>query len=172
MGTPAFVKPPTRSSPQPRHEIGGRISGSWRLYRYMSGLFDKTAAKAGRQHGRISRRQLLALGVEPWRIDRWVADGRLHRVHKGVYAVGHEAPSVLGDYMAAVLACGEETAALSWRAQAHVMRLLPGKPGKQVKPPPPEVTVPTLAGRGRPASSSTASRRCTGSTRVSCRASA
>jgi predicted transcriptional regulator of viral defense system len=109
----------------------------------MGGLFDKTAWRAGRQHGRIARRQLLAIGVEPWRIEAWLADGRLRRVHRGVYAVGHEAPTVLGDYMAAVLACGDGTR-LSHRAAAHLLRLLKGAA------PPPEVTVPTLAGRARP----------------------
>jgi len=109
----------------------------------MRGLLDKTARVAGRQHGRIARRQLLDLGVDAGRIDRWLADGRLRPVHTGVYAVGHEAPSVLGDYLAAVLACGEG-AVLSHRAAAHLLRLLPGPP------PPPEVTVPTLGGRSRP----------------------
>lgn len=108
----------------------------------MGSQFDKTARRAGRQQGRISREQLLELGVEYWRIDKWVADGRLRPVHRGVYAVGHEAPSTLGEYMAAVLACGGG-ARLSHRAEAHVMHLLGGKA------PPPEVTVPTLAGRGR-----------------------
>jgi len=65
-----------------------------------------TAWIAGRQHGRITREQLIAAGVDPGRIDRWLADGRLRRVHRGVYAVGHVAPSVDGDYMAAVLAGG------------------------------------------------------------------
>ena len=145
MGTTTFVKPPTRASPQPRDKTGGRISGSWRLLTYMGSLFDKTARKAERQHGRITRQQLLELGVEAWRIRKWIADGRLRPVHKGVYAVGHEAPSMLGTYMGAVLACGDGTAALSYRAEAHVMHLLPGK-----RPPPPEVTVPTLGGRARP----------------------
>jgi hypothetical protein len=45
--------------------------------------------------------------------------------------------------MAAVLACGEG-GVLSHRAAAHKLRLLPGQP------PPPEVTVPTTAGRRRP----------------------
>ena len=45
--------------------------------------------------------------------------------------------------MAAVLACGEG-AALSHRAAGHLWRLLPGRP------PPAEVTVPTLGGRSRP----------------------
>lgn len=87
--------------------------------------------------------QVLAAGVDPRRIDRWLADGRLHRVHHGVYAVGHGAPSVLGDYMAAVLACGEG-AVLSHRPAAYVLRMLRGTP------PPPEVTVPTTAHRRRP----------------------
>jgi hypothetical protein len=64
-------------------------------------------------------------------------------VHHGVYAVGHVAPAVNGDYMAAVLACGAG-AVLSHRAAAHKLRLLPGPP------PPPEVTVPTTAHRKRP----------------------
>jgi hypothetical protein len=81
--------------------------------------------------------------VDRRRIERWSADGRLRRVHRGVYAVGHEAPSPQGDYIAAVLACGDG-AVLSHRAAAHELRLLPGGP------PPAEVTVPTLAGRRRP----------------------
>ena len=65
---------------------------------------------------------------------RWLADGRLHRVHHGVYAVGTW-PLDLGDYLAAVLACGDG-AVLSHRAAAHLLRLLRGAP------PPPEVTRP------------------------------
>ncbi len=34
-------------------------------------------------------------------------DGRLHRVHRGVYAVGHEAYGRRGELKAALLACGE-----------------------------------------------------------------
>ena len=109
----------------------------------MRGLFAKTALRAERQHGRITRTQLLEMGADARCVDRWLADGRLRRVHNGVYAVGHAAPSMLGDYMAAVLACGEG-AALSHRAAAHLLRLLPGRP------PPAEVTVPTLGGRSRP----------------------
>src|SRR4051794_18198072 len=33
---------------------------------------------AGRQHGRVTRAQLLAAGIDRSRIGRWVADGRLH----------------------------------------------------------------------------------------------
>jgi hypothetical protein len=109
----------------------------------MRGEVDIVARIAGRQHGRVSRGQLLAAGVDRKRVDRWLDDGRLRLVHRGVYAVGHRAPSTHGDYMAAVLACGEG-AALSHRAAAHLLGLLRGTP------PPPEVTVPTTAERRRP----------------------
>lgn len=110
----------------------------------MRHLYAKTSRLAALQHGRVSSEQLRAAGIDRQRAMRWVADGRLHRVHHGVYAVGHRSPSVQGDYMAAVLACGLG-AVLSHRAAAHLLRLLPGDP------PPPEVTVPTLGERARPA---------------------
>lgn len=119
----------------------------------MKGHFDIVARLAYRQHGRVSRRQLLAAGVEPKRIDRWVAARLLRRQHDGVYAVGHAAPSTDGDYMAAVLACGPG-AVLSHRAAAFALQLLRGTP------PPPEVTVPTTAGLRRPGILITASARC------------
>ncbi len=98
---------------------------------------------AARQHGRVSREQLRALGVDRNRVARWLRDGRLRRVHQGVYAVGHAAPSLRGDYMAAVLACGDG-AALSHHADAHLLGLLRGAP------PPPEVTLPTTGARRHP----------------------
>ena len=72
----------------------------------MRGVFTIAAQIAARQHGRISHEQLLAAGVSRRQVERWLEDGRLRRVHKGVYALGHAAPSVDGDYMAAVLAGG------------------------------------------------------------------
>jgi very-short-patch-repair endonuclease len=41
------------------------------------------------QHGVVSVPQLLALGYAERTIRRWAAEGRLHRMHQGVYAVGH-----------------------------------------------------------------------------------
>jgi len=85
----------------------------------------------------------VAVGVDPNRIRRWLADGRLRRVHRGVFAVGHAAPSVDADFIAAVLACGKG-AVLSHRAAAYKLGLVRGMA------PAPEVTVPTTADRRRP----------------------
>ena len=65
------------------------------------------AAIAGRQHGVIALRQLVALGLGERAVNRRVAAGRLHRVHPGVYAVGHSSLTARGRWMAAVLACGD-----------------------------------------------------------------
>jgi very-short-patch-repair endonuclease len=64
------------------------------------------AQLAGAQHGVVARRQLGALGVGRGAIDRRVQRGRLHVVHRGVYAVGHRALTQHGHWMAAVLAAG------------------------------------------------------------------
>jgi predicted transcriptional regulator of viral defense system len=45
--------------------------------------------------------------MEPGAIKRRVAAGRLHVLHRGVYAVGHTAITQWGRWMAAVLASGE-----------------------------------------------------------------
>jgi hypothetical protein len=45
-------------------------------------------------------------GLSSRTIERWVGKGRLHRIHPGVYALGHDAITVRGRWMAAVLASG------------------------------------------------------------------
>lgn len=72
---------------------------------------------ADRQFGVVARRQLLDVGLTPNTIDRWAAVGRLRRLHRGVYALGHRALTVDGRRLAAVLACGEH-AVLSHRDAA------------------------------------------------------
>ncbi|HSD24175.1 MAG TPA: type IV toxin-antitoxin system AbiEi family antitoxin domain-containing protein, partial [Solirubrobacterales bacterium] len=62
---------------------------------------------AGRQHGVIKRSQLIAAGLLPSGISDRASAGRLHRIHRGVYAVGHPRLSNQGRWMGAVLACGE-----------------------------------------------------------------
>ncbi|MFL5900298.1 MAG: type IV toxin-antitoxin system AbiEi family antitoxin domain-containing protein [Solirubrobacterales bacterium] len=72
---------------------------------------------AERQHGVVWRRQLLEIGVGGNAIDNAVRAGRLHRLHVGVYAVGHRILSREGRWMAAVLA-GGDGAVLSHRSAA------------------------------------------------------
>ncbi len=67
---------------------------------------------AGRQHGNVTRRQLLDAGFSPTVIARLTSSGVLHHVHRNVYAVGRPPHSALERAAAAVLACGP-TAALS-----------------------------------------------------------
>jgi predicted transcriptional regulator of viral defense system len=93
------------------------------------------AALAAQQWGRVSTAQLHAAGIGRGAIEKAVRSGRLHRLHRGVYAVGHLAPSVHGRWMAAVLACGDE-AALSHRSAARLHRIV------RAEGPRPDVTVP------------------------------
>jgi very-short-patch-repair endonuclease len=58
------------------------------------------------QHGVVSRRQLFELGHTRTGIQRRLDKRRLHRIHRGVYAVGHPRLRAEGRWMAAVLACG------------------------------------------------------------------
>jgi predicted transcriptional regulator of viral defense system len=82
------------------------------------------ARLAGRQHGRVARRQLVALGLSDDVIDYRLARFRFHVVYRGVYAVGHEAPTREGTWMAAVLA-GGEGAVLSLRDAASLWGMRP-----------------------------------------------
>jgi hypothetical protein len=67
------------------------------------------AGLAERQHGVVSVRQLeTSLGYSASAVKREVAAGRLHRLHRGVYAIGHRRLSTHGRCLAAVLACGPE----------------------------------------------------------------
>lgn len=74
---------------------------------------------ARRQHGTITHAQLLEARASRDQIKRWAARGLLHRVHTGVYRLGHRAPSTEATYLAAVLACGAG-AALSGFAGAYL----------------------------------------------------
>jgi hypothetical protein len=86
----------------------------------LSVLDTLVARLATRQQGAVARWQLIALGVGETAIDRRIADGRLRRIHRGVYAVGSLDRN--GHWMAAVLACGEG-ALLSHRDAAALWEL-------------------------------------------------
>src|SRR3954452_17849717 len=75
-----------------------------------------------RQHGVITRMQLLARGITDDGIRHRLACGRLRRVYPGVYAVGQLELTQEGRWMAAILACGEG-AALSHDSAAALWRL-------------------------------------------------
>ncbi len=83
----------------------------------------------------VATRQLHAVGLDDRAIARRVAAGRLHRLHRGVYAVGHEALGQEGVWLAAVLAAGPGAALRGFSAGLH-LGILEGRPG------PPEVLAP------------------------------
>jgi hypothetical protein len=78
----------------------------------------------------------LSAGVTVAELKHRLATGALIPVHRGVYRVGHRAPSIEARYMAAVRACGDG-ALLSGLAAAHVHGLVKGRA------PAPEVTLRT-----------------------------
>ena len=83
----------------------------------------RAARLAARQFGVLSVAQLRELGVERGAVGKAVRAGRLHRVHHGVYALGHTVLRVEGHRLAAVLACGPG-AVLSHRSAASHWGLL------------------------------------------------
>lgn len=98
------------------------------------------ARVASRQHGVIAAAQLRAAGVDKHGITYRVKTGRLHRVHRGVYAVGHSSLSFEARCFAAALACGA-AAAVSHVSAAALWRLLDPRRG------PVHITVGTDNGR-------------------------
>jgi hypothetical protein len=101
----------------------------------------EVAALASRQHGVVTHAQLLECGLSADAIKRRARTGRLHRLYRGVYAVGHRALSPDGRLLAAALSCGAG-AVLSHRTAAHLWDLrrssaaridvtIPGDPGRR-----------------------------------------
>lgn len=83
---------------------------------------------AERQHGVVSRGQLVALGLSRRAIQHRVARGRLHPVRRAVYAVGRPELSRYGLWMAAVLS-GEPGAVLSHLSAAELWGMRPALGG-------------------------------------------
>jgi very-short-patch-repair endonuclease len=95
-----------------------------------------------RQHGVVTRAQLLALGMSSKTIRSRLERGQLHRLWSGVYAVGRSDVSQFGRFKAATLACGTE-AQLSHLSAAALWRLRPQRSG------PIDVAVPSSVLRKR-----------------------
>lgn len=110
---------------------------------------------ANRQYGLISIRQLRYLGICEDAIRNHTLAGRLHRVQRGVYAVGHTALAFEGHLFASVLALGGGPfpngrsalerwgATISHRSAASLWGMLPTRSG------PSDVTVLGCSGRAR-----------------------
>jgi very-short-patch-repair endonuclease len=76
-------------------------------------------------HGVVTRRELLDAGVTSDEIRQRLKNGSLLPQYRGVYRVGHTAPSLEATYLAAVRACGAD-AALSGKAAAFLYKLIRG----------------------------------------------
>jgi very-short-patch-repair endonuclease len=78
----------------------------------------------------IARSQLLDLGFSPKAIKHRVSVGRLHPIHRGIYAVGLPSLTPHGRWMAAVLACGDgavlshSSAAALWRIGSELRSVI------------------------------------------------
>jgi very-short-patch-repair endonuclease len=95
-----------------------------------------------RQHGVVTRGQLLELGLGPDAIKHRVGRGRLHPLWRGVYAVGRPEVNQQGRWMGAVLSCGQ-AAVLSHGSAAALWGLMPLGSGI-------DVVVPQGVVRNRP----------------------
>src|SRR5262245_24897224 len=82
---------------------------------------------ATRQHGVVSTRQLARLGYTRSSASKAHGVGRLTRIHRGVYAVGHRRLTWEGRCMGAVLACAPSVA--SHTSAAYLWELFRGRPG-------------------------------------------
>ena len=81
----------------------------------------------------VTRPELLRAGITDAEIKHRLSFGALFQEYRGVYRVGHRAPSVEARYLAAVRACGEG-ALLSGPAAGHLWGIVKGPA------PPPHVT--------------------------------
>ena len=76
----------------------------------MANLRRELANLARRQGGHVTRPQLMALGIGRRAIQSWLSNGRLLRVHRGVYAVGHLPTAPHDRAKGALLAVGQRSA--------------------------------------------------------------
>jgi hypothetical protein len=122
-----------------------RAREAWRLRVHMEhvhAMDARIARLAEAQHGVVDLDQLRDAGLGFGAINSRVRAGRLHRLHRRVFAVGHTRLSREGRWMAALLATGEG-AVLSHVSAAAAWALRPSGAASI------HATVPTYAGRLR-----------------------
>src|ERR671936_2455712 len=83
----------------------------------------KIARQANDAFGLVKHERLLRADVTKGEIKHRLRTGALRREHRGVYRVGHQAPSIEASYLAAVWACGGR-ALLCDLAAAHLLGLV------------------------------------------------
>jgi hypothetical protein len=88
---------------------------------------ERLARLAAAQHGVVSAAQLRTAGLSRARISRWASAGRLHRIHRGVYALGHTALSIEGQLFTALLYAGDE-AVLTHTTAGWIWSLIDSEP--------------------------------------------
>jgi very-short-patch-repair endonuclease len=94
---------------------------------------DQNLEKLAReQHDAVEREQLLRHGFTSHAIAHLLRTGRLHAVHRGVYAVGRRRLTRRGEFMAAVLRCGLG-AGLMGGSAAALWGVLPDRPGLPIE---------------------------------------
>jgi predicted transcriptional regulator of viral defense system len=106
-------------------------------------LLQRIAALAERQFGVVTHGQLIALGLSRSAIRRWLKQGRLHRLHRGVYLLGRPVPAPLALEQGALLAAGGDDAALSHFTAARLDGFIEEEDGAAIH-------VTTARFRGRP----------------------
>jgi very-short-patch-repair endonuclease len=103
----------------------------------------RVAQLAADRWGVLSLDELRGCGLTRQAVLVRVRNGRLHPLHRGVYAVGHANPPLEGRWLAAVKACGD-AAVLSHLSAAALWGIVPWEGGR------PEVTVPGPGSRTHP----------------------
>ncbi len=103
------IHPPDPGQPRPSGRNDDYFTGSSQAA--VDGAADRAIAEvAARQNGNITRQQLYGLGLDDNAIAYRIRVGRLYRVFRGVYAVGHLPITPQQSAGAAVLACGSGAA--------------------------------------------------------------
>jgi very-short-patch-repair endonuclease len=108
-----------------RHAPGAEVRGAGETGTKRERAMAKLAT---RQHGVVALRQLAALGFGVRAVERRIRDGRLHQLHRDIYAVGHTRISRRGRWWAAVLAYGDESL-LSHHSAAALWELVRPRAG-------------------------------------------